>query len=133
MEPLQEFSYQQHILRKISINETSPDFPKYKDFGIDKRSFEDYLSDKQDILDIPGSQTRQLKVYGSMVVIPALISSAFDHTDMFFGSRSTLVGIGFGILLALACWGITSWRVKTKMKNLYDSKMESYLSAVDNY
>lgn len=133
MKPLQETSYQQHILTKIDVWETSEGFPKIQDFGIDRRDMEDYLSEKQDILDIPGSQTHQLTVYASIVLVPTFIASAFDHVDTIFGTNATLVGLGIGILLSASWWGITTRRVRKKLNALYNGKIEDYLRAVENF
>lgn len=133
MKPLVEDTYQLRILRKISLHELTPDFPKLQDFGIDKPTMEDYLSDKQDILDIPGSQTHQMTILAGIVLVCMLISSAFDHLDTIFGSNASLVGIFVGLILAFCWWGITSIRVKNKLKAIYDQDIENYLKAVENY
>lgn len=133
MKPLQETSYQQHILRKIDVWETSDGFPKIQDFGIDRRDMEDYLSEKQDILDIPGSKTHQLTVYATIVLVPTFIASAFDHAGTVLGTNATLVGLGIGVLLSVSWWGITTWRVRSKLKAMRNDKIDAYLDAVDNF
>lgn len=133
MKPLVEDTYQLRILRKISLHELTPDFPKLQDYGIDKSTMEDYLSDKQDILDIPGSQTHRMTVLAGIVLVFTLIASAFDHLDTIFGSNASLVGLAFGLVVAFCWWGITALRVKNKLQSLYDEDIENYLSAVDNY
>ena len=87
MRPLIEDSYQQQMLRKIALRSSEDGFPKYTDFGVDKESVEDYLSEKQDVLNLRGSQTRQFTVVGCLILVPALIASGFDHTQSPFGIR----------------------------------------------
>ena len=85
------------MLRKIALRSSEDGFPKYTDFGVDKESVEDYLSEKQDVLNLRGSQTRQFTVVGCLILIPALIASGFDHTQSPFGDKTSLVAMLGGV------------------------------------
>ncbi len=133
MKPLIEDSYQQQMLRKIALRSSEEGFPKYSDYGVDKGSVEDYLSEKQDVLDLRGSQTRQFTVVGCLVLIPALIASGFDHTQSPLGDKNSLVALCGGVVMAACWWGLNSWRVNRKLKAMCNPDIEAYLSAVEEY
>ena len=133
MRPLIEDSYQQQMLRKIALRSSEDGFPKYTDFGVDKESVEDYLSEKQDVLNLRGSQTRQFTVVGCLILIPALIASGFDHTQSPFGDKTSLVAMLGGVVLAACWWGLNSWRVNRKLKAICNQEIEAYLRAVEGY
>ena len=133
MKPIEEESYQMYILRKISRHDITPNFPKLNDFGITKSEMEDYLSEKQDIMDIPGSQTHRMTVLAGIILVSMLIFSAFDHIDTVLGTNASLVGMGVGLLLSCIWFFIVKFRVKSKLKALYNETIENYLEAVENY
>lgn len=133
MKPLIEDSYQQQMLRKIALRSSEEGFPKYSDYGVDKGSVEEYLSEKQDVLDLRGSQTRQFTVVGCLVLIPALIASGFDHTQSPLGDKTSLVALLGGVVLAACWWGLNSWRVNRKLKAIGNPDIEAFLSAVEEY
>ena len=133
MKPLIEDSYQQQMLRKIALRSSEEGFPNYSDYGVDKGSVEDYLSEKQDVLDLRGSQTRQFTVVGCLVLIPALIASGIDHTQSPLGHKTSLVALLGGVVLAACWWGLNSWRVNRKLKAIGNPDIEAFLSAVEEY
>ncbi len=47
-----------------------PDFPKLENYGITRMELDDYLFDKQAILDMGGSKRSQLTIGGFITVIP---------------------------------------------------------------
>lgn len=133
MKPLEEESYQQHMLRKINLHDTASGFPRLQDYGLTKSEVDDYLSEKQDILDIPGSQTHRLTVLAGIVMVCTLIASVFDHADTCLGTNASLAGIIIGVVLSLSWWGLTTVRVNRKLKAQRDDNIENYLKAVENY
>ena len=111
MRPLIEDSYQQQMLRKIALRSSEDGFPKYTDYGVDKASVEDYLSEKQDILELRGSQTKQFTVVGCLILVPARIASGFDHAQAPFVDKTSLAAMRGGVVLAACWWGLNSRRV----------------------
>ena len=60
---------------KIEKYGANADFPKFENYGITRMDLDDYLFDKQAILDMGGSKRTQLTVGGFITVIPVLILS----------------------------------------------------------
>ena len=121
------------MLRNTSLRSSEDGFPRYTDYGVDKASVEDYLSEKQDILELRGSQTKQFTVVGCPILVPALIASGFDHTQSPFGDKTSLVAMLGGVVLAACWWGLNSWRVNRKLKAIYHPEIEAFLSAIEEY
>lgn len=133
MKPIEEESYQMYILRKISRHDITPDFPKLDDFGITKSEMEDYLSEKQDVMDIPGTQTHRMTVFAGIILVSMLIFSAFDHIDTALGTNASSIGMVVGVVLSCIWFFIVKFRVNSKLKALYNENVEHYLEAVENY
>ena len=95
--------FEHKVTGKIDKYGDEPDFPKLENYGITRMDLDDYLFDKQAILDMGGSKRTQLTVGGFITVIPVLILSCFpDKSPIYENGKAltTVIAIIIGLLLA---------------------------------
>ena len=95
--------FEHKVTGKIAKYGGEPDFPKLENYGITRMDLDDYLFDKQAILDMGGSKRTQLTVGGFITVIPVLILSCFpDKSPIYENGKAltTIIAILIGLLLA---------------------------------
>lgn len=68
--------FEHKVTNKMQKYGDEPDFPKLENYGLTRMELDDYLFDKQAILDMGGSKRTQLTVGGFITVIPVLILPA---------------------------------------------------------
>ena len=69
--------FEHKVTGKIAKYGNEPDFPKFENYGITRMELDDYLFDKQSILDMGGSKRSQLTIGGFITVLPVLVLSCF--------------------------------------------------------
>ena len=66
--------FEHKVTGKIAKYGNEPDFPKFENYGITRMELDDYLFDKQAILDMGGSKRSQLTIGGFLPVLPVPLS-----------------------------------------------------------
>jgi len=125
--------YEHQVTNKIKKYADRADFPKMEDYGIDQRALDDYLFDKQAILDSEGSQKSQYTLTGVLIVLPVLVISAIPDANLPWGEWSLFVAIGIGIVLALLAKALQKLIIQMRLRKLYEPKVESFIEAVFKY
>lgn len=112
-----------------------PDFPKLENYGLTRMELDDYLFDKQAILDMGGSKRTQLTVGGFITVIPVLILSCFpDKSPIYENGKAmtTIIAIIIGLLLACFCKALLQmvilYRVNKQRKRRWRPLSRQYSS-----
>ena len=98
--------FEHKVTNKMQKYGDEPDFPKLENYGLTRMELDDYLFDKQAILDMGGSKRTQLTVGGFITVIPVLILSCFpDKSPIYENGKAmtTIIAIIIGLLLACFC------------------------------
>ena len=72
--------FEHKVTSKIKLYGNYPDFPKMEDYGIEGMELDDYLFDKQAILDMGGSSRNKLTVGGIITLLPVIVLSAFPDS-----------------------------------------------------
>ena len=132
-DPEKEFfdDYEHKVKRKIGKYGDRLDFPKLEDYGIEKMELEDYLFDKQAILDMGGSPRSKMTVGSIVTLIPIIILSAMPDSSYIYGKTWTSVlAIAIGLMLTLCLFAVQKAVIKIRLSKQKDLKMESYLKAV---
>lgn len=96
---LQDF--QHSIERAIELHEGEPGFPVMADYGTDRETLDDYLFDRQAILDMGGSARSRYTVCGFLIILPVIILSAIPESMRPLGEWSLVAAVGLGVLLFL--------------------------------
>lgn len=128
---LDDFEYK--VTNKMQKYGDEPDFPKLENYGLTRMELDDYLFDKQAILDMGGSKRTQLTVGGFITVIPVLILSCFpDKSPIYENGKAmtTIIAIIIGLLLACFCKALLQMVILYRVNKHKETKMETFIKAV---
>ena len=125
--------FEHKVTNKMQKYGDEPDFPKLENYGLTRMELDDYLFDKQAILDMGGSKRTQLTVGGFIIVIPVLILSCFpDKSPIYENGKAmtTIIAIIIGLLLACFCKALLQMVILYRVNKHKEMKMETFIKAV---
>ena len=125
--------FEHKVTNKMQKYGDVPDFPKLENYGLTRMELDDYLFDKQAILDMGGSKRTQLTVGGFITVIPVLILSCFpDKSPIYENGKAmtTIIAIIIGLLLACFCKALLQMVILYRVNKHKETKMETFIKAV---
>lgn len=125
--------FEHKVTNKMQKYGDEPDFPKLENYGLTRMELDDYLFDKQAILDMGGSKRTQLTVGGFVTVIPVLILSCFpDKSPIYENGKAmtTIIAIIIGLLLACFCKALLQMVILYRVNKHKEMKMETFIKAV---
>lgn len=125
--------FEHKVTNKMQKYGDEPDFPKLENYGLTRMELDDYLFDKQAILDMGGSKRTQLTVGGFITVIPVLILSCFpDKSPIYENGKAmtTIIAIIIGLLLACFCKALLQMGILYRVNKHKETKMETFIKAV---
>ena len=125
--------FEHKVTNKMQKYGDEPDFPKLENYGLTRMELDDYLVDKQAILDMGGSKRTQLTVGGFITVIPVLILSCFpDKSPIYENGKAmtTIIAIIIGLLLACFCKALLQMVILYRVNKHKETKMETFIKAV---
>lgn len=125
--------FEHKVTNKMQKYGDEPDFPKLENYGLTRMELDDYLFDKQAILDMGGSKRTQLTVGGFVTVIPVLILSCFpDKSPIYENGKAmtTIIAIVIGLLLACFCKALLQMVILYRVNKHKETKMETFIKAV---
>lgn len=125
--------FEHKVTNKMQKYGNEPDFPKLENYGLTRMELDDYLFDKQVILDMGGSKRTQLTVGGFVTVIPVLILSCFpDKSPIYENGKAmtTIIAIIIGLLLACFCKALLQMVILYRVNKHKETKMETFIKAV---
>nr|WP_293495947.1 hypothetical protein [Prevotella sp.] len=125
--------FEHKVTNKMQKYGDEPDFPKLENYGLTRMELDDYLFDKQAILDMGGSKRMQLTVGGFITVIPVLILSCFpDKSPIYENGKAmtTIIAIIIGLLLACFCKALLQMVILYRVNKHKETKMETFIKAV---
>ena len=125
--------FEHKVTNKMQKYGDEPDFPKLENYGLTRMELDDYLFDKQAILDMGGSKRTQLTVGGFITVIPVLILSCFpDKSPIYENGKAmtTIIAIIIGLLLACFCKALLQMVILYRVNKHKETKMETFIKAI---
>ena len=125
--------FEHKVTNKMQKYGDEPDFPKLENYGLTRMELDDYLFDKQAILDMGGSKRTQLTVGGFVTVLPVLILSCFpDKSPIYENGKAmtTIIAIIIGLLLACFCKALLQMVILYRVNKHKETKMETFIKAV---
>ena len=125
--------FEHKVTNKMQKYGDEPDFPKLENYGLTRMELDDYLFDKQAILDMGGYKRTQLTVGGFITVIPVLILSCFpDKSPIYENGKAmtTIIAIIIGLLLACFCKALLQMVILYRVNKHKETKMETFIKAV---
>ncbi len=132
-DPEKEFfdDFEHKVKGKVAKYGDRPDFPKLEDYGIERMELEDYLFDKQAILDMGGTPRNKMTVGSIVTLIPIIILSAMPDSSYIYGKTWTSVlAIAIGLMLTLCLFAVLKAVIQMRLSKHKDPKLESYIKAV---
>lgn len=95
--------FQHRVERKIEHHGDEPNFPKMDDYQVTSADLDNYLFDKQAILDSRGTEKGRYTLAAIIIIIPLVILAVmYPVNQMPWGQWSPILAIGAGLLL----WGV---------------------------
>lgn len=125
--------YSHSVTNRIDQHGDEPNFPNMEKFGFDRYALDDYLFDKQAILDSPGSTRTQLTQGGIMLTLPLIVLSAFPDDKITEGIDPFFFGLGIGIVLLILWRIIIKIIIYVRLKKINRPEIEDYIEEVLNY
>lgn len=119
--------FEHHVNLLISKYGECENSPKMATYGFTKEEFDDYLFDKQAILDMEGSEKSKLIVGGFLIVLPVIVLSAFPEKSLPFGQWSIIVAIALGLLLVLFKHSLFKMLINIKLHKNANQSMDKYI------
>ena len=119
----------EHRVRKvIAEHREEAGFPKLEDYGVSEKEFDDYLFDKQAVIDDIDSLKKKYTIYSIIFIIPFVVIAFYETTV-----RNTLIATGCGLLLCLAYYLLTLLVRKIRMSRMNNEAIERYITDVMKY
>ena len=125
--------FEHKVTNKMQKYGDEPDFPKLENYGLTRMELDDYLFDKQAILDMGGSKRSQLTIGGFITVLPVLVLSCFpDKSPIYENGKAmtTIIAIIIGLLLACFCKALLQMVILYRVNKHKETKMETFIKAV---
>lgn len=110
--------FQHKIERLIKHHKDDVDFLLLEDFKITGDELDDYLFERQSILDSRGTERSRYTVAGILIVLPILVVSCFPEYELPWGKWSVLVAVAMGVVLFLLYLGIKTAIIKARLARL---------------
>lgn len=125
--------FEHKVTGKIAKYGNEPDFPKFENYDITRMELDDYLFDKQSILDMGGSKRSQLTIGGFITVLPVLVLSCFpDQSPVYDNGKmlATVIAVIIGLLLACFVKALLQMIIAYRVNHHKEPKMETFIKAV---
>ena len=128
---LDDFEHQ--VTNRIKDFGVDDRFPRMEDYKITKKMLDDYLFDKQAVLDSGGSKQTQLTMTGVLIVLPIIVLSAIPEQSYPFGHLTFFVFLVMGIVLALLVRGVIHMVIQIRVRHLSNPVIDRFINDVLNY
>lgn len=125
--------YEHKVARIVDEHADDSLFPKLEDFQLTREQLDDYLFEKQVILDFGRNLRTRYTIWGILIVLPVLFIDAFPHEQLPWGDYSLFVAIMVGLALC-AVYELLLWVVRAmRLKRQSDPQVERYIQKVLHY
>lgn len=128
---IDDFDHQVHNL--LESNKDKSGCPQMSDYGITKEDFENYIFDKQAILDFRGTQKTKFVRCGIFIVLPVIILSAFPEQSLPFGKMTFFAGICLGLLIALFVESLMIMIIKVRVNKNADPNIDKFIRDLEHF
>jgi hypothetical protein len=113
--------FQHKVERIIRDHEGEAGFPLLEEFQLVKDDIDDYLFDRQAILDSKGTERSRYTIAGFLIALPVIVMSAFPEEDLPWGGWSIIVAVAIGVGLFLLYLGIQKAVINMRLNRLNSS------------
>lgn len=117
--------WEDRITSAIKRGSNNDDFPKPDDYGFTNEEFDDYVIEKQYLLDKLYDRRNNFLVPGLLLILPIIIISIFNNSV-----KGLFAGMVTGIIFASAYIFTLNAIDKKKLNKLNDERMEKYINDI---
>ncbi len=110
--------FQHKVERLIRDHKDEAGFPMLDTFRLEQEELDDYLFERQAILDSKGSERSRYTVAGFLIALPVIVISAFPEESLPWGTWSLLVAVAIGVGLFLLYLAIQKTVIRTRLSHL---------------
>ena len=110
--------FQHKVERLIRDHKDEAGFPMLDAFRLEQEELDDYLFERQAILDSKGSERSRYTVAGFLIALPVIVISAFPEESLPWGTWSLLVAVAIGVGLFLLYLAIQKTVIRTRLSRL---------------
>lgn len=110
--------FQHKVERLIRDHKDEAGFPMLDAFRLEQEELDDYLFERQAILDSKGSERSRYTVAGFLIALPVIVISAFPEESLPWGTWSLLVAVAIGVGLFLIYLAIQKTVIRTRLSRL---------------
>ncbi len=110
--------FQHKVERLIRDHKDEAGFPMLDTFRLEQEELDDYLFERQAILDSKGSERSRYTVAGFLIALPVIVISAFPEESLPWGTWSLLVAVAIGVGLFLLYLAIQKTVIRTRLSRL---------------
>jgi len=121
-------NWERRISNAIRTYKDSDGFPQLSSYGVERTEFDDYVVEKQYLLDRLEQRKSSIVVPGALLIMPVVVISMF--TDSVTG---LFAGVVAGVVLAATYIFALNANDKKCLRKLYDERIEKYIEAVLEY
>jgi hypothetical protein len=116
----------EHRVRKIIADHRGEaGFPDLESYGVTEKQFDDYLFDKQAIIDDDESLKKKYTIYSIVFLIPFVVIAFYDTTV-----KNALIAAASGGVLCLIYYLIAMIISKIRMSRLNNEAIERYIADI---
>lgn len=109
--------FQHKVERLIRDHKDEAGFPMLDAFRLEQEELDDYLFERQAILDSKGSERSRYTV-AVLIALPVIVISAFPEESLPWGTWSLLVAVAIGVGLFLIYLAIQKTVIRTRLSRL---------------
>lgn len=110
--------FQHKVERLIRDHKDEAGFPMLDAFRLEQEELDNYLFERQAILDSKGSERSRYTVAGFLIALPVIVISAFPEESLPWGTWSLLVAVAIGVGLFLLYLAIQKTVIRTRLSRL---------------
>ena len=112
--------FQHAVEQKIAWYGDNADFPKQEKFHLEGYALNDYLFDKQAILDSRGSEKSRYTIAGLIIMLPIIVLALlYPANKMPWGEWSIFIAAAAGVVLWVLYAALKSLIIRTRIRS-YD-------------
>ncbi|MGP1590813.1 MAG: hypothetical protein ACTTHI_03355 [Prevotella sp.] len=123
--------FERQLRYKIAHYDYLDAFPKMEDFGVIRSEFDDYVVEKQSILEMEGNARKRYTLLALIFLLPFFVLSAFPEKTLPLGNYTFLLGFAIGFLFVFLQQLIIKKIKQKRLNNMYHPQIEKYIQAVN--
>ena len=114
-----------HVREAIARYKDAPGFPQLESYGVTEDELDDYLFDKQAVIDTVDDLRKKYTTWGIIFIIHTVIMAFFEQTF-----KNQMIGLAGGFVFCGIYWLLTKAAKAIRMRRLHNEAIERYLADV---